>query len=139
MTVYLDDWEEFRVQNRRPVLAGFVAVTLVVIATAVLHAAGPAPRGYAIAEINVTDPVAYKEYLAAVSPIVTQFGGKYLVRAGHIVPLEGEAPTGRFVVIEFPSLAIAQKFESSPQYQAIAPLRKHASRTRLFLVEGAQQ
>ncbi len=97
------------------------------------------PKGYAVAEISVTNPVAYKEYLAAVTPVAAQFGGRYLVRAGRVIPLEGLAPTGRFVVIEFPSLAVAQQFEDSPQYKAIAPLRKKAARTRLFLVEGAAE
>ena len=63
--------------------------------------------------------------------------GEILVRAGTVVPLEGEAPTGRFVIIEFPSLAIAKSFEASPQYLEIAPLRQKASRSRLFLVEGS--
>ena len=96
-----------------------------------------APRkGYAVAEITVTDSVAYQKYLAAVTPVVAQFGGRYLVRAGSVIPLEGKAPTGRFIVIEFASLAVAQGFENSSQYKAIAPLRKKAARTRLFLVEG---
>jgi uncharacterized protein (DUF1330 family) len=104
-----------------------------------LHAETPAAKAYAIAEITVTNPAIYKKYLAAVTPVVAQFGGKYIIRAGQIVPLEGKAPTGRFIVIEFPSMAVAQKFESSPQYQAIAPLRKKSSRTRLFLAEGAPE
>ncbi|HVC47135.1 MAG TPA: DUF1330 domain-containing protein [Terracidiphilus sp.] len=120
----------------------FAVAVLALSAVASVRAQNPPPRtstpkGYAIAEINVTNPVAYKKYLAAVTPIVAQFGGRYLVRAGKIVPIEGHAPTGRFIVIEFPSLAIAEHFESSPQYKAIAPLRQHAARTRLFLVEGA--
>ena len=102
-----------------------------------LHAAPP--KGYAVAEITVTNPVAYKKYLAAVTPVVAQFGGRYLVRAGHVIPLDGQAPTGRFVVIELPSLAVAQQFENSSQYMAIVPLRKKAARTRLFLVEGAAE
>ena len=61
------------------------------------------------------------------------------MRAGQVIPLDGQAPTGRFVVIEFPSLAVAQQFENSSQYVAIAPLRKKAARTRLFLVEGAAE
>ena len=97
----------------------------------------PVPKAYAVAEITVTNPIAYKKYLAAVTPVVAQFGGRYLVRAGKIVPLEGQDPTGRFILIEFPSLAAAEKFESSPQYRAIAPLRQRAARTRLFLAEGA--
>jgi len=112
---------------------------LVLSASAALHAQKPAPKAYAVAEITVTNPVAYKKYLAAVTPIVKQFGGTYLVRAGKIVPLEGRAPVGRFIIIQFPSLAAAEKFESSPQYRAIAPLRQRAARTRLFLAEGASE
>ena len=111
-----------------------VAFCLSVSSTA-LRGAVP-PKAYAVAEINVTDPVTYKQYLAAVTPIVARFGGRYIVRAGQVVPIEGEAPTGRFVVIEFPNLAIARRFESSPEYRAIAPLRQKAAHTRLFLVDG---
>lgn len=114
----------------------FCGLCLIGFPASSLRAANLAPKAYAIAEINVTDPVSYKEYLAAVTPIVARFGGKYIVRAGQIVPIEGDAPTGRFVVIEFSSLAIARRFESSPEYRSIAPLRQKAARTRLFLVEG---
>jgi uncharacterized protein (DUF1330 family) len=122
--------------SRRFILAGITWAALTLAGAGVLRAAPPAPKAYAIAEIHVTNPTAYKKYLAAVTPIVAQFGGRYLVRAGKIVPLEGNAPTGRFVVIEFPSLAVAQAFENSAQYRAIAPLRKKAAHTRLFLAEG---
>ena len=97
------------------------------------------PKAYAIAEIDVKDPSAYRQYLAAVSPVVAQLQGRYLVRAGTIVPVEGDAPTGRYVVSEFPSLAMAKSFEASPEYLAIAPLRKRASHSRIFLVEGSPQ
>ncbi len=122
-------------RKARHVLLVFFIGLLVAAATN-LHSAPAAPKAYAIAEINVTDPVAYKKYLAAVTPIVTQFGGKYIVRAGQIVPLEGDAPTGRFIIIEFQDMATARRFESSPQYRAIAPLRQRAASSRLFLVEG---
>ncbi len=117
-------------RTRSLLFALFVVCT--VAATA--HAA---PKAYAIAEVNVTNPAMYQKYIAAVSPVVARFGGKYLVRAGRVVTLEGKAPTGRFIVIEFPSLAVAQQFESSPEYRAVAPLRLRAAHSRLFLVEGA--
>lgn len=116
-----------------------LAVILVIVAGKALCSPPVVPKAYAIAEINVTDPNAYEKYLHAVTPVVSHFGGKYLVRAGTVVPLEGEAPTGRVVVIEFPSLATAKSFESSAEYRAIAPLRQRASRSRLFLVEGTPQ
>jgi uncharacterized protein (DUF1330 family)/ketosteroid isomerase-like protein len=112
-------------------------VILALITARTLYTQTKAPKAYAIAEINVTDPNAYTRYVNAVTPVVEHFGGTYLVRAGTVVPLEGEGPTGRFVIIQFPSLAIAKAFEASPQYLEIAPLRQQASKSRLFLVEGS--
>ncbi len=127
------------VQRRFPFIASLLLVATVAFAAKAFSARVVTPKAFAIAEINVTDPSAYKQYLAAVSPVVAQFDGKYIVRAGTIVPVEGDAPTGRYVVIEFPSLAKAKAFEVSPQYLAIAPLRQRASHSRIFLVEGSPQ
>lgn len=126
-----------KVATIRNFATAFLALcTLFSASAATLLAAPTAPAAYAIAEINVTNPVMYRQYIAAVTPIVEHFGGKYIVRAGQIVPIEGKAPADRFVVIEFPNLAIARQFETSPQYRAIAPLRLHAAQSRIFLVEG---
>jgi len=126
--------EKFPILHTRSLLLLLYAVCISAVVPTAAHAA---PKAYGIAEVNVTDPVMYQKYIAAVSPVVAHFGGKYLVRAGRVVPLEGKAPTGRFIVIEFPSLAVAQRFESSPEYRAVAPLRLRSARSRLFLVEGA--
>jgi uncharacterized protein (DUF1330 family) len=104
--------------------------------TARLAAAAGAPKGYVIAELTVVDPEGYKQYAAAVPPIVAKFGGKYLVRGGQTVAVEGDPPGGRIVVIEFDSLAAARSFEESHEYQAIAELRHRAARGRVFLAEG---
>jgi uncharacterized protein (DUF1330 family) len=53
--------------------------------------------------------------------------------------VEGEAPAGRIVVIEFDSLAAARSFEDSPEYRAAAQLRQKAAQGRVFLVEGVSQ
>jgi len=116
--------------------AVIMAVILAVAGFSLLRAATVAPKGYVIAEITVTDPEAYKQYAATVAPMVAKFGGKYMVRGGQTVAVEGDAPAGRIVVIEFDSLAAAQAFEGSAEYQAIAALRHRAARSRVFLVEG---
>jgi uncharacterized protein (DUF1330 family) len=113
-----------------------MGVILAAAGFSLLRAATVAPKGYVIAEITVTDPEAYKQYAAAVAPMVAKFGGKYIVRGGQTVTVEGDAPAGRIVVIEFESLAAAQSFEDSAEYQAVAALRHKAARSRLFLVEG---
>jgi uncharacterized protein (DUF1330 family) len=117
-----------------------IAVVAAVIVAATgfsfLRAATVAPKGYVIAEITVTDPEAYKQYAAAVAPVVAKLGGRYIVRGGQTVAEEGEPPSGRIVVIEFDDLAAARSFEGSPDYQAVAPLRRKAAHSRVFLVEG---
>ena len=126
--------------NKRRLLLS-IAATAVLAATGIpfLRAATVAPKGYVIAEITVTDPQAYKQYAATVPAIVAKFGGRYLVRGGQTVGVEGEAPAGRIVVIEFDSLAAARSFEDSAEYRGAAPLRQRAARSRVFLVEGVTQ
>jgi uncharacterized protein (DUF1330 family) len=46
--------------------------------------------GYAITQIEVTNPEDYKKYLEKVTDIVTKFGGEYLVRGGEYQCFEGE-------------------------------------------------
>jgi len=111
----------------------------IVVATGLtlLRAAAVTPKGYVIAEITVNDPEAYKSYVATVVPIIAKFGGKYLVRGGQTVSIEGTPPSGRIVVLEFDSLAAARAFEDSPDYAAVVQIRHKAAQSRVFLVEGA--
>lgn len=97
------------------------------------------PKAYAVCEIRVTDPSAYKKYITAVSPVVAHFGGIYIIRGGKTIPIEGKPESDRFVVIEFKNLAAARIFENSAEYRAIAPLRRRAAQSRIFLVEGSEQ
>jgi len=101
-----------------------------------LRAASAAPKGYVIAEINVTDPDRYKTYAAAVAPVIAKFGGQYLVRGGQPVSIEGAPPAARVVVLEFESLAAVKTFEDSADYAAVAAIRHQAAQSRVFLAEG---
>jgi uncharacterized protein (DUF1330 family) len=125
--------------NDKKILYTVAAVIFAATWFTFLRAATVSPKGYVVAEITVADPEAYKQYAATVPPIVAKFSGKYLVRGGQTVAVEGDPPSGRIVVIEFDSLAAARSFEESPEYQAIAPLRRKAARSRVFLVEGTAQ
>jgi uncharacterized protein (DUF1330 family) len=92
---------------------------------------------YVIAEIDVVDPAGYEEYRKQVLAVVTQYGGKFLVRGGKVDPREGGWAPKRLVVLEFPSLAQAQKWYDSPEYAPLIKLRQKASKGKLILVEGA--
>ena len=92
---------------------------------------------YVIAEIDVVDPAAYDDYRKQVLAVVTKYGGKFIVRGGKIEPKEGGWTPRRIVVVEFPSLAQAQKWYDSPEYAPLIELRQKASKGKLILVEGA--
>jgi uncharacterized protein (DUF1330 family) len=94
----------------------------------------PAP-GYVIAEVDVTDPEAFKKYAEKVPATVAAADGHYLVRGGKIQVVEGEAPK-RVVVIAFESAEKAHAWEYSPAYEAIKPMRQSSAKSRIFIVEG---
>jgi uncharacterized protein (DUF1330 family) len=114
-----------------------IGAALAAIAGAALHAANaPTPKGYVIGEVQVTDPETYQTYAGQTKPILEKFGGRYLARGGQTIPLEGAAPAGRVVILEFPSVAAAKAFQDSPEYQAMAEIRRKSSTGRAFIVEG---
>ena len=94
----------------------------------------PAP-GYVIAEVDVTDPEAFKKYAEKAPATVAAFDGHYLVRGGKIQAVEGEAPK-RIAVIAFESAEKARAWEYSPAYEAIKPMRHSSAKSRIFIVEG---
>lgn len=94
------------------------------------------PKGYLVAEIEVTDAEAYKGYAAKAGPVIAACGGTYLVRGGTVEALEGASPAPRFVIVEFASLDTARNCYRSEAYQAIAPIRQKASKSRFWLSEG---
>jgi uncharacterized protein (DUF1330 family) len=94
------------------------------------------PHGYVIAQISVKDPDAYREYVAAVTPIVAKFGGEYLIRGGRSETVEGTAPGTRTVVIRFPSYQAARDWYFSDDYADTKKLRQAASTSVQTLAEG---
>ncbi len=101
--------------------------------------AKPAPKAYIVAEIEVTDAVTYEGYRSAVAPMVARYGGRYIVRGGMVEAIEGNAPVGRVVILEFPSLSAAQTFLRSDDYRPVAEIRQKSTKSRLFVVEGIPQ
>jgi len=94
------------------------------------------PKGYIIARVEVSDEVAYMRYARAATPVIDQYGGRVLVRGGPAIPLEGESRS-RNVVIEFDSLAAAERYYHSPEYTAARALRRDAAIADFVAVEGA--
>ena len=93
-------------------------------------------KGYVIGQIEINDLEAYKKYPSKAQETVEQYGGRYMVRGGPLVAIEGDAPLSRIVVLEFPSYEKAQEWYHSDDYQAVIGLRHAASYGHMFIVEG---
>ena len=91
---------------------------------------------YVIAEVDVTHPEGYKEYTTYVPATIAKYGGRFLVRGGAAQTLEGDWPTVRRVVIEFPSVEAAKQWWDSPEYEKPKAMRRANSKGRLILLEG---
>jgi uncharacterized protein (DUF1330 family) len=91
---------------------------------------------YIIAQINVSDPEKYAQYAKLAGPASAKYGGKYLVRGGAKIELEGKIPYERIVVNEFKDVEAAKRFYNSPEYQEARSKRLGAADFNMIIVEG---
>ena len=89
-----------------------------------------------MAQIEVTNPENYKEYLAKVTDIVIKFGGEFLVRGGEFQRVEGEWKNTRNVVIKFPSYEKALEWYHSEEYKPVRQIRLDNSDTNQIIIRG---
>ena len=91
---------------------------------------------YVIAIVDIKDPVRYEKYRQMVTPTITAFDGRFVVRGGRTEVLEGEWTPRRVVVLEFPSVERAKEWWSSPEYAEARAIRQATSEGTLIVVEG---
>lgn len=92
---------------------------------------------YVIYQGEVTDPERYDDYKPRSAESVAAAGGRFVVRAGAIESLEGDAPPSRTVVIEFPTMQAAIDRYRGEAYTAARELREGAAVANLYVVDGA--
>ena len=93
------------------------------------------PKGYWIARVDVSDPEAYKKYVAANAEAFEKYGGRFLVRGGPFEAMEGSSRQ-RNVVLEFASYEAALACYNSPEYAKAKAFRTAASEGELVVIEG---
>lgn len=91
---------------------------------------------YIIARVQVTDWEHYREYTKATPAAIERFGGRFVVRGGETITLEGPQETGRVIIIEFPSLDKAKAFYHSEEYSRAKKLREGAATAQFLAIEG---
>lgn len=123
-------------------LAVTIPLAIVAVAFGVGHrasaqdAVGGGAPAYYIADFKVTDREGIKPYSAAVEGTFKPFGGRFIVRGADPIPLEGEAPKGRLVVIAFDSLEKAKAWYISAAYKALRPMRQKSGVSNIYILEG---
>ena len=91
---------------------------------------------FLVANVVVTDEERYAEYRAKVQGVIAQYGGRYVVRAGAIHPLEGDLGIKRMIMLEFDSMTAAREFYDSAEYEPLLKLRKETTQSDVAFIEG---
>jgi uncharacterized protein (DUF1330 family) len=94
-----------------------------------------ANKGYWIAHVDVSDPEAYKAYVAANAVAFRKYGAKFIVRGGAFEAPEGKSRS-RNVVLEFKDYATALACYRSPEYAKAIALREGNAVADIIVIEG---
>ena len=91
---------------------------------------------YLIVYMTVSNPEQLKKYQAVTPAAVAKYDGRFIVRGGPKVTVEGPDEHRRIGVVEFPTFKRAQEFWDSPDYRAATELRKGAATFSAVIVDG---
>ena len=91
--------------------------------------------GYFVANYTITNLAEYKEYLAAVGPVLEAHGAENIVIDRDCELLEGSAGQVT-VVLRFATKSAAEAWYESPEYQAIRHLRTDNTEGIGVIAEG---
>jgi uncharacterized protein (DUF1330 family) len=90
-----------------------------------------------LVEGEVTDQNLVADYLKNVTPMVERRGGRYLARTSKVQRLEGERKLlPVFIIIEWPSEAVAKEFYNSEEYKPYRQARIAGSKNEFLLIAG---
>jgi uncharacterized protein (DUF1330 family) len=119
-------------------VAALAAIFGVAVGAAAVARRPPTAKAYVVTEVDLTgDMTAFqRDYAAHAQATIEPFGGRYLVRGGRVVGIEGELPKPRIVISVFDSFEQAEAWRRSPEYVKIAAVRHREAKSRQYIVEG---
>ena len=91
---------------------------------------------YFISDASVKNREALGMFRARALASITRYGGRYLVRAGLVEPVEGSWKPNAIIIIEFPDLERARTWYRSAEYASALAIRDDAISRDMILVEG---
>jgi uncharacterized protein (DUF1330 family) len=92
---------------------------------------------YVIVEVTIQDHKDYEHYKKLTPAAIAAFDGKFVVRGGQSITLEGDWKPERIVVLEFPNVDRANEWWHSEIYTEAKLIRQRAATTKMIIVEGA--
>lgn len=95
-------------------------------------------KAYVIVDVDVHDPALYEEYRRLTPASLIPFEGKFVVRGGPTVTLEGDWYPRRIVILEFPSRDLAQAWWNSDEYTRAREIRQRSAYTKMLVVDGVE-
>lgn len=119
-----------------------IQLSIAVVAGAMIGASGiglawakAKPPAYMVVEYEITDHDGFEEFIKRDAAI---HGPRtFLARHAKGVSLSGEAPKW-IGIVQFPSVEEAVKFDTSPEFAALKPIRDKSTKWRSFVVGGLE-
>ena len=94
------------------------------------------PKGIWIAVYEkIENTEILKKYAVKATAAISKYSGKFIVRGGQNITLEGNQ-SPRTVIVEFPTFADAEKCYNSDEYQEAHNILKGSVKRNLQIIEG---
>jgi uncharacterized protein (DUF1330 family) len=90
---------------------------------------------YVVANIDVTEPETYQQYIPGARATVEGHGGQFLAIDRNTEVLEGLAPA-RTIILRFPDKATAEAWYHSPEYPSVIHLRLESTKSTVIIADG---
>ncbi len=92
---------------------------------------------YAVFDLSPLDPDKMKHYLDVATSVLKSFDGKIIAASNDVDMREGDWSPERIVIVEFPTMAAAQGWYESPEYQGVLPMRLRVNHhDKMVIVPG---
>jgi uncharacterized protein (DUF1330 family) len=91
---------------------------------------------YVIVDVKVHDLKEYEEYKKYTPTSLLPFDGKFVVRGGDTITIEGDWHPERIVILEFPTMEKAKEWYYSDYYTKAKQIRVRSAKTNMIFVEG---
>ena len=84
---------------------------------------------------TISDEGMYREYIGKVIPIITKYGGEYVLRSEKITIMTGNWNLKRILLIRFASKEKIQECLQSGECKEIAHLREISTTSKAIIIE----